>query len=115
MARIGGKPDLVRLVFTVPDGYGVVASTVQIGNLSRIIVNEIDLAPGEPLPGQPAARVVLVPRPNREVVAASWIYAGGAHNTGLCQALTTEHLEDFAGMAGMPKGRRLRFCLQSFT
>ena len=27
--------------------------------------------------------------------------AGGAHHTGFSQSVTTEHLEDFADMAGM--------------
>ncbi len=31
----------------------------------------------------------------------AWIYAGGAHHTGFSQAVTTEMLEDFAGMAGL--------------
>jgi L-arabinose isomerase len=98
---IGGKAELVRLVFAAPDGCGVVASTVQIGNLCRIIVNEVDVGRGKPLPEPSTARVELVPRPNREVAAAAWIYAGGAHNAGFSQALTTAHLEDFAGMAGI--------------
>ena len=42
-----------------------------------------------------------VPRPNLAVAAAAWIYAGGAHHTGFSQALTTEHMEDFANIAGM--------------
>jgi L-arabinose isomerase len=33
------------------------------------------------------------------IAAAAWIYAGGAHHTGFSQALTMEHLEDFAEIA----------------
>jgi L-arabinose isomerase len=40
-----------------------------------------------------------VSRPNLKVTAASWIYAGGAHHTGFSQALTIEHLTDFAEIA----------------
>jgi len=32
---------------------------------------------------------------------AAWILAGGAHHTCYSQNLTSEHLEDFADMAGI--------------
>ncbi|RYE12746.1 MAG: L-arabinose isomerase, partial [Rickettsiales bacterium] len=32
---------------------------------------------------------------------AAWIYAGGAHHTGYSQNLTSEHLQDFAAIAGI--------------
>ena len=47
------------------------------------------------------ARAVWVPQPDLKVAAAAWIYAGGAHHTGFTQAVTPEHLEDFAEMAGI--------------
>src|SRR5262249_43198054 len=99
---IGEKPAPVRLVFTAPSGPEIVASIVQIGNRFRMILNEIDVVqPARPLPNLPVARAVWGPRPNLGVAAAAWIYAGGAHHTGLSQSLTTEHMEDFAEMAGM--------------
>ena len=36
-----------------------------------------------------------------KTAAATWILASGAHHTGFSQALTAEHLEDFAEMAGV--------------
>ena len=42
-----------------------------------------------------------VPEPNLKVAATAWITAGGAHHTALSPALTAEHLENFAAMAGM--------------
>src|SRR2546422_690406 len=99
---IGGKADPVRLVFTAPSGAGVVASIIQVGNRFRMVVNEIDVVqPDEPLPKLPVARAVWKPRPDLPTAAAAWIYAGGAHHTGFSQALTTEHLEDFAEIADM--------------
>jgi L-arabinose isomerase len=99
---IGGKSDPVRLVFTAPAGPAVNASLVQIGNRFRMIVNEIDVvAPDQPLPKLPVARAVWVPRPNLQVAAAAWIHAGGAHHTGFSQSLTTEHMQDYADMAGI--------------
>ncbi len=99
---IGGKADPVRLVFTAPSGPGVVASVVQIGSRFRMIVNEIDVVqPEQPLPKLPVARAVWTPRPDLATAASAWIYAGGAHHTGFSQALTSEHLEDFAEMADM--------------
>lgn len=99
---IGGKADPVRLVFTAPSGPAVVASLVDMGERFRLIVNEVDVVqPDEPLPRLPVARAVWLPKPNLKVAAAAWIYAGGAHHTGFSQALTTEHLEDFAEIAGI--------------
>ena len=99
---IGGKADPVRLVFTAPDGPAIVASLVDMGNRFRLIVNEIDvIQPEQPLPHLPVARAVWYPKPSLKVAAAAWIYAGGAHHTGFSQALRTEHLEDFAEIAGV--------------
>jgi L-arabinose isomerase len=99
---IGGKADPVRLVFTAPSGPAVVASLVDLGNRFRMIVNEIDVVPPtQPLPMLPVARAVWIPKPNLKVAAAAWIYAGGAHHTCFSQALTTEHLQDFAEIAGI--------------
>ena len=47
------------------------------------------------------ARAVWVPQPDLKMAAAAWIHAGGAHHTAFTQALTPEHLEDFAEMAGI--------------
>ena len=100
---IGGKDDPVRLVFDAP------------GRPGR---QRVDRRPGQPLPhaGQrgrrgaarrsrcpklPVARALWVPRPDLKTAAAAWILAGGPHHTGFSQAVTTEHLEDFAEMAGI--------------
>lgn len=99
---IGGKADPVRLVFTAPDGPGLVASLVDMGDRFRMIVNEIDVVqPEQPLPKLPVARAVWLPRPSLKIAAAAWIYSGGAHHTCFSQALTIEHLEDFAEIAGI--------------
>ncbi len=99
---IGGKADPARLVFNVPNGAGINASVIDLGNRFRMIVNEVDVvAPDEPLPKLPVARVVWVPKPNLKTGAAAWILAGGAHHTGFSMAVTAEHMEDFAEMAGM--------------
>lgn len=99
---IGGKADPVRLVFTTRSGPAVNVSVIDLGNRFRMIANEIDVVPpDEPLPKLPVARAVWIPRPNLKVAATAWIYAGGAHHTCLSQALTVEHLEDFADMAGI--------------
>jgi L-arabinose isomerase len=99
---IGGKADPARLVFNVPSGPGLNASVIDLGNRFRMIVNTIEVVPPDaPLPKLPVARVVWVPNPNLKVAAAAWILAGGAHHTGFSMALTAEHLEDLAEMAGM--------------
>jgi L-arabinose isomerase len=99
---IGGKADPVRLVFTAPSGPAVVASLVDMGDRFRLIVNNVDvIQPEQPLPKLPVARAVWVPQPSLKIAAAAWIYAGGAHHTGFSQALTMEHMEDFAEIAGV--------------
>ena len=99
---IGGKADPARLVFNVPAGPGLNASLIDLGNRFRLIVNEVDVVePDRVLPKLPVARAVWAPRPNLKVAAASWIYAGGAHHTGFSQALTVQHIEMFAEMAGI--------------
>jgi L-arabinose isomerase len=99
---IGGKADPVRLVFTAPDGPGIVASLVDMGNRFRMIVNQVDvIQPEQPLPNLPVARAIWHPKPSLKIAAAAWIYAGGAHHTSLSQALTMDHLADFAEIAGI--------------
>jgi L-arabinose isomerase len=99
---IGGKEDPVRLVFTAAPGNAVNASVVDMGNRFRLIVNQVNLLRSEhPLPKLPVARAVWVPEPNLKASATTWILAGGAHHTALSRALTPEHLENFAEMAGM--------------
>ncbi|HZY72857.1 MAG TPA: L-arabinose isomerase [Edaphobacter sp.] len=99
---IGGKADPVRLVFTAPSGAAVVASLVDMGNRFRMIANQIEVVqPEQALPKLPVARAVWLPEPSLKVAAAAWIYAGGAHHTSFSQALTMEHLEDFAEIVGI--------------
>ena len=99
---IGGKADPVRLVFDTRPGPAVNASVIDVGGRFRLVVNEVDVIPTDaPLPKLPVARALWLPRPDLDVAATGWILAGGAHHTGLSQALTTEHLEDFAEMNGV--------------
>lgn len=99
---IGGKEDPVRLVFTAATGRAVNASLVDIGIRFRLIINEVNLVtPEQPLPKLPVARAVWTPEPDLKTAATAWISAGGAHHTALSCAITTEHLQNFAEMAGI--------------
>ena len=99
---IGGKEDPVRLVFNVAAGPAINASVVDMGNRFRLLVNEVEaVAPIADLPKLPVARVLWKPYPNMNDGCAAWILAGGAHHTGYSQNLTSEHMEDFAEMAGI--------------
>ena len=101
---IGGKEDPVRLVFTAATGRAVNASVVDMGNRFRLIVNQVNLiSPKHPLPKLPVARAVWIPEPNLKIAATAWMLAGGAHHTALSTSLTSEHLENFAEMAGMER------------
>jgi L-arabinose isomerase len=99
---IGGKADPVRLVFNSAPGTALNASIVDMGNRFRLLVNEvIAVAPMQSMPKLPVARVLWKPYPNMHTGCAAWILAGGAHHTCYSQNLTSEHLTDFAEMAGI--------------
>jgi L-arabinose isomerase len=75
---------------------------MDMGDRFRLLVNPCDVVPAdEPLPNLPVARVVWEPHPSLEVAAGAWILAGGAHHTGFSMAITREHMEDFAEIAGV--------------
>jgi L-arabinose isomerase len=59
------------------------------------------VAPQEPLPKLPVARVLWKPRPDLKTSAECWLLAGGPHHTAYTQALPVEPLEDFAEMMGV--------------
>jgi L-arabinose isomerase len=99
---IGGKADPVRLVFDATPGPAVNAAVMDMGNRFRMLVNTVEVVPShEPLPKLPVARAVWRPQPDLKTSAAAWILAGGSHHTSFSQALTVEHLEDFAEIAGI--------------
>jgi L-arabinose isomerase len=99
---IGGKGDPPRLVFDVRPGSAINATVLDMGSRFRMVVNPVDVVEAdEPLGRLPVARAVWIPRPDLKTAAGAWILAGGAHHTGFSQALTAEHLEDFARMAGI--------------
>ncbi len=99
---IGGKEDPPRLVFDVPMGEALNISLIDLGDRFRLIVNEVTVVhPDKDLPRLPVARALWVPKPNLEVAATAWIYAGGAHHTAFSQAIDAEYIEDFAEMLGI--------------
>lgn len=99
---IGGKADPVRLVFNVKPGNALNAALMDMGNRFRLLVNTVEaVEPPQDLPNLPVARVLWKPLPNMYDACKAWILAGGAHHTCYSQNLTTEHLQDFAGMAGI--------------
>jgi L-arabinose isomerase len=99
---IGGKSDPVRLVFNSAAGPALNASIIDMGNRFRLLVNEVEaVSPQQPLPKLPVARVLWKPYPDMYAGCAAWILAGGAHHTCYSQSLTSEHLRDFADIAGV--------------
>lgn len=99
---IGGKADPVRLVFNSATGPALNVSIVDLGDRFRMIVNTVKVVPpDQPLPKLPVARAIWLPEPDLPVAAAAWIHAGGAHHTSFSLALSVEHLENFAEIAGI--------------
>jgi L-arabinose isomerase len=98
---IGGREDPVRLVFDARRGPALNASLIDLGNRFRLVVNEVDAVKPPRLPKLPVARAVWECRPDLKVACAAWILAGGAHHTVYSYAVTKEHLEDFATIAGI--------------
>jgi L-arabinose isomerase len=97
---IGGKDDPARLIFRTSTGKAIVASMVEMGDRFRLIVNTMKVVDCPPMPKLPVASVLWKPDPDLKTAATAWIYAGGAHHTGFSQALTAEHMADFAAMTG---------------
>ncbi len=99
---IGGKADPVRVVFDARTGPAVATSIVDLGNRFRMIVNEVDAVEREEaMPKLPTARALWLPRPDFKTATTAWILAGGAHHTGFSFSLTSQHLADFAEIAGL--------------
>lgn len=99
---IGGKADPVRLIFDANTGPAIGASIMDMGQRFRLVASVVDVIPTDaPLPKLPVARALWLPRPNLKTAAAAWIYAGGAHHTSFSYAVTYEHLQDFADIAGL--------------
>jgi L-arabinose isomerase len=99
---IGGKEAPCRLVFDAAPGPAVAASLVDMGGRMRLIVQEVDVVKVErPMPKLPVARALWVPRPDFKRSCQAWLLAGGAHHTSFSQAVTSEQLEDLAGILGV--------------
>jgi L-arabinose isomerase len=98
---IGGKADPVRLVFDAPPGPALNASLVDLGKRFRLIVNTVKAVEVPPMPKLPVARALWEVEPSFKSGVAAWIYAGGAHHTGYSYSVKTEHLRDFADIAGI--------------
>ena len=99
---IGGKADPVRLIFDSNLGPAIGASIMDMGQRFRMVASVVDVVKTDaPLPKLPVARALWLPRPNLKVAAAAWIFAGGAHHTSFSYAVTAEHLQDFANIAGI--------------
>ena len=98
---IGGKEAPARLVFDAQKGRAINASLIDLGSRFRMIVNEVESVEHPDLPLLPVARAVWECLPDFKTACAAWIYAGGAHHTGYSYAVTTEHIEDFAAIAGV--------------
>ena len=99
---IGGKADPARLVFDARAGAAVNVALMDLGNRFRFLVNEVDaIKPPHELPKLPVARAVWKCRPDFKTAVGAWIHAGGAHHTGYSYAVTSEHIEDLAEIAGV--------------
>lgn len=99
---IGSKADPARLVFDAQAGAAINVTVVDLGNRFRMVVNDVEsVPPTQPLPRLPVARALWNAHPSLRVAAAAWIYAGGAHHTVFSHALTVDHLDAYAEMAGI--------------
>jgi L-arabinose isomerase len=98
---IGGKADPARLVFKTAPAKGINVSVIDLGNRFRMIVNDVEVVKCPDMPKLPVASVLWKPLPDLKTGAAAWILSGGAHHTGFSTAITSEYLEDFAGMLGV--------------
>lgn len=99
---IGGKADPVRLVFGAGDGAALTVGMLDLGDRFRLVLNEVDVVkPLGSLKQLPVARAVWRPRPDLRTAAEAWLLAGGPHHTSFTQALSSEHIREFAAIAGV--------------
>jgi L-arabinose isomerase len=79
------------------------ASIMDLSNRFRLLVNEVDVVkPAQPLPKLPGrACRVGVPALLQDCLRGHGFMPGGAHHTGFSYAVTTQHMEDFAEIAGL--------------
>lgn len=98
---IGGKADPARLIFDAPAGNALNATLVDLGDRFRLLVHEVEAIEPKAMPHLPVARALWRSKPDFKTGIAAWIRAGGAHHTVYSYSLTTEHLEDFAEIAGI--------------
>ncbi len=99
---IGGKADPVRLVFDAHEGAAINVAIMDLGNRFRLLLNKVDATtPPQALPKLPVARAVWKCRPDFKTAVGAWITAGGAHHTGFSYAVTAEHIDDLAEIAGV--------------
>jgi L-arabinose isomerase len=99
---IGSKADPIRLIFDVNIGAAICASIMDMGQRFRMVANVVDVVPTDaPMPKLPVAHALWLPRPSLKIAAAAWIYAGGAHHTSFSYDVTSEHLQEFAEIAGI--------------
>ena len=98
---IGIDSQTARLVFTSKQGQGVTATSVDLGNRFRMIVNDVECIKSKPLPKLPVASALWIPMPNFEIGAGAWILAGGTHHSCFSYDLTVEYWEDYAEIAGI--------------
>jgi L-arabinose isomerase len=96
---IGGKNPPARMVFDSKTGPAVCASLVDMGGRFRLIILDVEaIELPHKMPNLPVARVLWTPKPNLEVAAKAWIYAGGAHHTVFSYNVDADDLIDFAKM-----------------
>jgi len=98
---IGGKSDPVRMVFDARQGVATNTTLVDLGHRFRLIVNTVDAVAVPAMPNLPVARALWKVRPSFQDGVAAWIYAGGAHHTVYSYNITTDHVRDFAEIAGV--------------
>jgi L-arabinose isomerase len=99
---IGGKGDPCRLVFDSGTGPAVNVAMVDMRGRMRLVGGELEAVPPDrAMPKLPVARAVWICKPDFKRACEAWILAGGAHHCAHSRALTMEHVDDFATMAGV--------------
>ncbi len=98
---IGGKEDPARLVFEGISGDGIQVTMVDMGDRFRLICADIELIKqAKQMPKLPVARIMYRHKPNFQISAAAWCYAGGGHHSVVSTALTRSDIEMFARLTG---------------
>lgn len=100
---IGGRQDPPRLVFNVGEGNGILTSLFNLRDRGfQLTTDSIRILPPRELPNLPTARALYRSKAGFTASEECWLATGASHHPIFSTALTSEYVDIFARMLGIP-------------